>query len=52
MILTSSREARDLDESYQAGANSLIRKPVDFERFLEAVQTIATYWAILNEPPP
>jgi CheY-like chemotaxis protein len=52
VILTSSRETRDLTDSYQAGASSFIRKPVDFERFLAVVQTLVVYWATLNEPPP
>lgn len=52
VVLTSSREARDLEESYAAGANSFIRKPVDFEHFLEVIQTLVVYWATLNEAPP
>jgi two-component system response regulator len=52
VVLTSSREQRDLSESYAAGANSFIRKPVDFEHFVEVVQAVCAYWAKLNEPPP
>ncbi|HEY2029907.1 MAG TPA: response regulator [Myxococcales bacterium] len=52
VVLTSSREERDLAESYAAGATSFIRKPVEFERFVEVVQAVCAYWASLNEPPP
>ena len=52
VILTSSREDQDVAMSYDLGANSYIRKPVDFHQFAEAVRTLDLYWVVLNEPPP
>ena len=52
VMLTSSREERDLAESYRLGANSYIVKPVDFQQFTEAIRQLGLYWAVLNEPPP
>jgi two-component system response regulator len=52
IILTSSNEPRDLKACYGMGANSYIRKPVDFDEFVEAVSHLGLYWLMLNEPPP
>jgi two-component system, response regulator len=52
VILTSSRADQDVAMSYDLGANSYIRKPVDFEQFAEAVRALDLYWVVLNEPPP
>ena len=52
VVLTSSREESDLDASYSLGANSYIRKPVDYDRFREAVRQLSAYWLVLNEAPP
>ncbi|MEK7786616.1 MAG: response regulator [Chloroflexota bacterium] len=51
VVLTSSREERDIVESYKLGVNSYIVKPVDFEQFTESVRQLGLYWVLLNQPP-
>jgi CheY-like chemotaxis protein len=52
VIMTSSREERDLLESYKLGVNAYVVKPVNFHEFVDAVKLIGGFWAVLNEPPP
>jgi CheY-like chemotaxis protein len=52
VILTSSKEERDLIEGYLMGANSYVRKPVDFAEFVEAARQLGLYWLLINQPPP
>jgi CheY-like chemotaxis protein len=52
VMLTSSREERDLVKSYSLGVNAFVVKPVGFEQFFEAIRDLGMFWAVLNEPPP
>lgn len=51
VVLTSSKEEPDIRESYELGVNSYIVKPVDFEKFTEAIRILGLYWLLLNQPP-
>jgi two-component system response regulator len=51
-ILTSSKEDRDMVESYQLGVNSYIQKPVDFDQFRETIKQLGLYWLVVNQAPP
>ena len=51
VMLTSSREEKDLVESYNLGVNAFVVKPVDFDQFLQAIKALGMFWAIVNEPP-
>ena len=51
VILTSSTEERDIITSYQLGANSYIRKPIDFDQFVDAIRQLGLYWLVLNQSP-
>ena len=51
VIMTSSKEERDLAAGYNLGANSYIQKPVDFEQFRETVKSVGLYWLVINQPP-
>jgi two-component system response regulator len=52
VVLTTSNERQDVTKSYRGGANSYVRKPVDFAQFAEAVRQLGLYWLVMNEPPP
>jgi CheY-like chemotaxis protein len=52
VVLTSSREDRDLEECYRLGVNAYVVKPVVFHEFVEAVKELGVFWAAINEPPP
>lgn len=52
VILTSSREDRDMIEGYKLGTNAYVVKPVDFHQFIDAVRHIGVFWSLINEPPP
>ena len=52
VVLTSSREDRDLVESYKLGVNAYVVKPVNFKEFINAVSELGVFWAMINEPPP
>jgi DNA-binding response OmpR family regulator len=52
VVLTSSREERDMITSYKLGVNAYVVKPVDFHEFVNAIKELGVFWAIINEPPP
>jgi CheY-like chemotaxis protein len=52
VVLTSSREEKDMVSSYQLGVNAYVVKPVDFHEFVNAIKELGVFWAVINEPPP
>lgn len=52
VVLTSSKESRDLEQCYHNGVNAYVVKPVQFEQFVQAVSELGMFWALINEPPP
>ena len=52
VVMTSSKEERDLVESYKLGVNAYVVKPVDFHEFVNAIKELGVFWAVINEPPP
>jgi CheY-like chemotaxis protein len=52
VVLTSSREEKDLVEGYRLGVNAYVVKPVDFRQFVQSVRNLGCFWALINEPPP
>jgi CheY-like chemotaxis protein len=52
VVLTSSREEKDMVRSYQLGVNAYVVKPVDFHEFVNAIKELGVFWAVINEPPP
>lgn len=52
VILTSSREEKDLNDGYSLGTNAYVVKPVEFQQFLAAIKQLGAFWALINEPPP
>jgi two-component system response regulator len=52
VVMTSSKEQRDMVEGYQLGVNSYIQKPVDFDQFREIIKQLGFYWLVINQPPP
>jgi DNA-binding response OmpR family regulator len=52
VVLTSSREEKDMVTSYKLGVNAYVVKPVDFHEFVNAIKELGMFWAIINEPPP
>lgn len=52
VLLTSSREERDVVDGYRLGVNAYVVKPVEFREFVQAIQDLGVFWAVLNEPPP
>src|SRR6476646_8356984 len=52
VVLTSSREEKDLVSSYKLGVNAYVVKPVDFHEFVNAIKELGVFWALINEPPP
>jgi CheY-like chemotaxis protein len=52
VMMTSSREEQDLLNSYQLGVNAYVVKPVNFQKFVEAIEQVGAFWALINEPPP